>query len=112
MLDAGDRWLTATGHRDWRASILSERASVHQMLGEIDAAVAAAEEALAAAVQHPDAPGFTLNAHRSTLGESLQDAGRAAQAAPHYQAILDDPDATPWARYGAHEGWRGCARGR
>ena len=109
VLDAGDWWLTATGHRDWRASILNERALVHRMLGEIDAAVAAAEEALAAAVQHPDAPGYSLSAHRYQLGDVLCEAGRAAQAAPHYQAILDDPDATSWDRRVAHQGLARCA---
>ena len=57
VLEAGDRWLTATGHRDWRASILAQRAQVHSDLGETEAAVAAAEEALAVKVQHPDSPG-------------------------------------------------------
>ena len=28
---------------------------------------------------------------------------------PHYQAILDDPDASPWERYRAHEGLARCA---
>jgi hypothetical protein len=29
VLDAAERWLAATGHRDWRAAILSERAGIH-----------------------------------------------------------------------------------
>ena len=109
VLDAGERWLAATGHRDWRASILSERALVHRMLGERGAAIAAAEEALAVAVQHPDAPGAVLNAHRFQLGDVLQEAGRAAEAAQHYQAILDDPGAAPWDRHVAHQGLAWCA---
>jgi tetratricopeptide (TPR) repeat protein len=109
VLDAGDRWLTAIGHRDWRAAILSERASVHNRLGEREAAVAAAEEALAVAIQHPYAPGYALTAHRSTLADILRDAGRDAEAGPQYQAILDDPDATLWARRAAHKGLARCA---
>ncbi len=109
VLDAADRWLTTTGHRDWRANILLERALVHNWLGETEAAVAAAEEALAVAIQHPDAPGFTLNAFRYQLGYILREAGRAAQAAPHYQAVLDDPDATSWQRSNAHGGLAQCA---
>jgi len=109
VLDAADRWLAATGHRDWRASILSERADVYDRLGELDAAVAAAEEALALKVQYPGAPGYTLNGLRFDLGYILRHAGRAAEAAPHYQAILADPGANPWERGVAHGGLAWCA---
>jgi tetratricopeptide (TPR) repeat protein len=109
VLDAADRWLTAAGHRDWRASILLERALVHARLREMDAAVAAAEEALAVAVQHPHAPGFTLGSFRFQLGDILRAAGRAAEAAPLYQAVLADPDSPSWDRYVAHEGLARCA---
>jgi len=109
VLEAGDRWLTATGHRDWRASLLLERALVHRWLGEDEAAVAAAEEALALVLQHPDAPGFRLNSFRFQLGDILRDAGRDAEAVPHYQAILDDPDAVRWDRRVAHQGLAWCA---
>jgi hypothetical protein len=34
---------------------------------------------------------------------------RAAEAAPHYQAILDGPDAGPWNRRVAHQGLAWCA---
>jgi hypothetical protein len=71
--------------------------------------VAAAEEALAVAMQHPDAPGFTLGTYRFQLGDILREAGRAAEAAPHYQAILADPAASPWARNNAHRGLAWCA---
>jgi len=109
VLEAGERWLTATGRRDWRASLLLQRALVHHRLGERDAAVAAAEEALAAAIQHPDAPGNTLNSFRFELGDILRDAGRSAEAAPHYQAVLDDPGANPYARSVGHQGLARCA---
>jgi tetratricopeptide (TPR) repeat protein len=109
VLEAGERWLTATGHRDWRASLLLQRALVHNRLGEHDAAVAAAEEALAVAIQHPDAPGTTLNSFRFTLGDILRSAGRAAEAAAHYQAVLDDPGAAPYELSSAHEGLAWCA---
>jgi tetratricopeptide (TPR) repeat protein len=109
VLEAGDRWLTATGHRDWCASILLQRAAVHHALGETEAAVAAAGEALAAKIPYPNAPGCTLNGVRYQLGDILRAAGRPADAAPHYQAILDDPDATSWQRCIAHRGLAWCA---
>src|SRR4029453_3545724 len=58
VLDAADRWLTATGHHPWGSSILLARAVIHNRLRELDAAVAAAEEALAA--YQPDTPGTDL----------------------------------------------------
>jgi len=109
VLDAGERWLSATGHRDWRASILTERAMIHDRLGEMDAAVATAEEALAVKVQYPKAAGYGLNGIRYGYADILRNAGRAAEAAPHYQAILADPDAIPWERYVAHKGLASCA---
>jgi tetratricopeptide (TPR) repeat protein len=109
VLDAAERWLAATGHRDWRAAILSERAMLHERLGDLDAAVAAAEEALAVATQHPEAPGHTLGAYRFQLGHILCRAGRAAEAAPQYQAILADPAAGAFERSAAHEGLARCA---
>jgi tetratricopeptide (TPR) repeat protein len=109
VLDAGERWLAATGHRDWRAGILLQRALVHHKLGETDAAVAAAEEALAVALQHPDAPGYALNAHRWYLGDALRGAGRGTEAVPLFRAVLDDPAATQWDRCVAHRGLGWCA---
>jgi tetratricopeptide (TPR) repeat protein len=109
VLEAAERWLAATGHLDWRASVLLERASVHRRLGELDAAVAAAEEALAIKVQHPDAPGYTLNAHRKTFADILRQAGRSAEAAPRYEAILADPATDQWGRRVAHQGLARCA---
>jgi tetratricopeptide (TPR) repeat protein len=109
VLDAAERWLAAAGHRDWRAAVLCQRAETHQWLGEDDAAVAAAEEALAVAVQHPDAPGYSLGTYRLSLGDNLRDAGRAAEAVPQYQAVLADPGTSPWNRSTAHEGLAWCA---
>jgi hypothetical protein len=68
----------------------------------LDAAVAAAEEALAA--YQPDAPGTDLASLQFTLGAILRDAGRSGEAEPHYQAILDDPDSTPFGRKVAYQG--------
>lgn len=104
VLDAAERWLAATGHLDWRASVLSARALVHETLEKTDAALAAREEALALRIQHPDAPGYTLNTCRIWLGSSLRGAGRAPEAVPHYQAVLADPAAGPWDRRAAHVG--------
>ena len=109
VLDAGDRWLTATGHRDWRANILFERASVHDSLGESDAAIAAAEEALAVAMQYRDSPGRSLSAHRIALADLLIAAGRASEGWPYVQAMLDDPDSSPLERVAAHEALARCA---
>jgi tetratricopeptide (TPR) repeat protein len=89
VLDAAESWLSAIGHSDWRAGILRLRALTHQRLGELDAAIATAQEALA--VYQPDAPGYTLAAYRWTLGDLLRWANRAGEAEPLYQAILDDP---------------------
>jgi tetratricopeptide (TPR) repeat protein len=104
VLDAAERWLTAAGHRDWRASVLFERAFTHVMLGEHGSAVAAAQEALAVALQNPDAPGYALSGFRFGLGDILCGAGRAAEAVPYYRAVLDDPAASSWDRSAAHEG--------
>ena len=112
VLDAGERWLVATGHQDWRAAILSERASVHRQLREMDEAVANAQEALAVKEQYRAAPGFTLSTHRSQLGDALRSAGRSAEAVPHYQAILADPAATTWGRDAAHIGLTWCSLDR
>ena len=111
VLDAAERWLAVTGHRDWRAGVLLQRALVHNRLGEMDAAVAAAQEALALETQHPDAPGYTLNAYRYILAAILRDAGRPVEAVPHCQAVLADPEANPLDRRAAHVGLAWCALG-
>jgi len=109
VLDAAQRWMAATGHRDWRAGVLGQRALVHEALGEKDAAIAAAQEALALKSQHPDTPGYPLGTYRYWLGDLLREAGRAAEAAPHYQAILDDASSGQWGRRIAHKGLAWCA---
>jgi tetratricopeptide (TPR) repeat protein len=108
-LDEADRWLTATGHRHWRAAVLLQRAQVHQRLRELDAAVGCAEEALTIALQYPDAPGYTLGGHRFQLGSILLDAGRPGEARPCYQAILDDASSPTLERSVAHQGLARCA---
>jgi tetratricopeptide (TPR) repeat protein len=97
VLEAADRWLEATGHRDWRAAVLLQRAHVHRRLGDHEAAAADAQEALAAAVRHPDAPGYTLATHRFQLGDMLREAGRAGSAATTGPITLPGPPLTlPW----------------
>ncbi len=110
VLDAADRWFAATGHSDWRAGVLLQRASIHRDLGEFDLAVAPAEEALAA--YRADAPGYTLASHRFELGDILRDAGRADEAEPLYQAILDDSTSSPRDRSVAWHGLARCALAR
>jgi len=109
VLDAAERWLVATGHRDWRAAILMQRALVHNELDEKEAAITAAQEALAVRLQHPHAAGPSLASYRYILGDILHEAGRTAEAAPHYQAILDDSATGPWSRRVAHKGLAWCA---
>jgi tetratricopeptide (TPR) repeat protein len=107
VLDAAERWLAATGHSDWRAGLLSARASLHKRLGEIDAAITAAEEALVS--YRTTAPGPTLGAHRWTLADILREAGRHLDAEPYYQAILNDPVSTDNSRKVAYQGLALCA---
>jgi tetratricopeptide (TPR) repeat protein len=107
VLDAAERWLTAVGHRDWRAGVLHQRAAIHRQLSEWDPAVANAQEALA--VHVPGSPGPTLSSHRYQLGDILRDAGRAAEAEPLYRAILDDPGAVANERRVAWQGLAYCA---
>ena len=109
VLDAAERWLAFTGHRDWRAAVLWQRAGIHRSLGEMDAAIATAEEALAVALTYPNAPGYRLSAYRYGLADILRDSGRAADAVPHYQAILAGSGASSWDRRVAHKGLAWCA---
>lgn len=109
VLDAGEQWLTAAGHRDWRSDLLLARAMVHQSLEEPGAAVSLAREALALKIQHPETPSFRLASYQSNLADMLCEAGLSAEAQPHYQAILDDPDsALPFQRI-ARTGLARCA---
>lgn len=109
VLDAAEQWLAATGHSDWRAAILAERARVHSQLGEHDAAVAFSQEALEQRIRYPDAPGFTLVNHQCVLGDYLVEVGRAEEARQHYLTVLRDPDCDPWARSRTHCGLAECA---
>jgi tetratricopeptide (TPR) repeat protein len=107
VLDTAERWLTATGRRHWRSGVLMQQASVHRWLGEWDAALSAGQEALA--VYQSDAPGYSLNAYRSQLGDILRSAGRHGEAQQIYHAILDDPDTTSYGRCVAYHGLAWCA---
>ena len=68
VLDAADRWLAATGRRDWRATVVLQRALVHQRLERGSPRSAARQEALAIKTQHPDAPGAHAERLRFQLG--------------------------------------------
>jgi tetratricopeptide (TPR) repeat protein len=107
VIDAALQWLTATGRQDWRAGVLLQRASVHRWLGELDAAVAAAQDSLAA--HCPGVPGYTRATHRFELGDIRCEMGRHDQARPQYEAILDDPEANSYDRVAAHVGLARCA---
>jgi tetratricopeptide (TPR) repeat protein len=107
VLNAAERWLTSTGRRHWQGGVLLQRANLHHMLRDWDAAIAAGLEALAA--YRPEAPGYGLGTYRFQVGDILRDAGRHREARPLYQAILDDPDSTSYVRRAAHRGLARCA---
>lgn len=107
VLDAADNWLTATGHRAWRAGILHHRAALHRRLGEVDQAIGVAQEALAA--YEEGGPGYTHATYRWELGDLLREADRHDEAVPYYQAILDDPGSRGRGRTAALEGLTRCA---
>jgi len=106
-LNAAESWLATIGHRDWRAGILLQRAYLHQQLGELDAAVAATQEGLA--VYQPDGPGYTLASYRCKLGDLLHQSGRADEAEPVYQAVLDHSSTGQNDREMALQGLAWCA---
>jgi tetratricopeptide (TPR) repeat protein len=109
VLDAGEQWLTATGHQDWRADLVLARAFVHRSLDELDTAISLAREALALKTQHPETPSWMLGSYQFNLGDMLCEAGHSAEAQPYYQAILDDPDSGRVDRRIAHTGLASCA---
>src|ERR1039457_4849722 len=102
VLDDADRWLTATGHFDWRAGVLLQRAEIHSDLGDTAMAVDLAQEALAA--YSPDGPGFSLACYHNCLGRVLSAAGRYSKAVRHFQASLDVAASSPFDRVVAHAG--------
>jgi len=109
VIDAGEAYLRGVGKAGWRAGLLSARASVLETLGRRDEAVAPAEEALALKLRHRRAPGYTLATYRSALGDLLLALGRPEQAAPHYQAVLEDITSDLHGRKVAHTGLAWCA---
>jgi tetratricopeptide (TPR) repeat protein len=102
VVDAALRWMTATGRWDWRAGVLAQRACIHRRLGELDEAVAAMRDSLAA--HRRGVPGYTRAALCVELGDILCEMGRHDQARPEYEAVLDDPHATSYDRAAAHAG--------
>jgi hypothetical protein len=109
MLDEADAWLDATGHRDWRAVVLLERARLHRRLGQAGAAVSVAEEALAR--YRRDVPGYSLAAYRIARGDTLRGAGQHIDAQTYYEAVVVDTSAgtTSYDRANAHAGLARCA---
>ena len=112
VLDAAERWLAVTGHRDWRAGVLLQRALVHNRLGEMDAAVAAAQEALALETQHPDAPGYTLNAYRYNWPPFFVMPGGPWKRRRTVRPCWPTRKLTPWTGGVPMSGWRGVRWGR
>jgi tetratricopeptide (TPR) repeat protein len=109
VLDAGERYLRSAGRSSWRAGLLLQRAAVHDWLGEYAVAVAVGWEALAA--YQPGGLSL-LSTHRIFLGDYLRRAGRADEAEPLYQAVLDAPGTTPVDRKDALVGLARCALDR
>jgi tetratricopeptide (TPR) repeat protein len=109
VLDAGEQFLTATGHRDWRSDLVLARAFVHRSLDELDTAISLAREALALKLAHRETPSWMLGSYQFNLGDMLCEAGRSAEARPYYQAVLDDPDSGRWDQRIAHTGLASCA---
>jgi tetratricopeptide (TPR) repeat protein len=107
VLDAADHWLTTTGHRDWRAAVLLDRAALHRHLGELDQALVAAQDAFA--TYRSGAPGYSLAVYRQDLGELLHLTGRPAEAEQHFHAILNDSATNPHSRASAWKGLAWCA---
>jgi tetratricopeptide (TPR) repeat protein len=110
VLDAADQWLTVTGHRDWRAAILLQRASIHRRLREWGQAIAIAQEALNA--YRRGAPGSSFAFHRIELGEILRESGQPGRAETHFQSVLDDPTTKPYDLGAARQGLALCALDR
>jgi tetratricopeptide (TPR) repeat protein len=109
VLDAGEQFLTVTGHRDWRADLVLARAFVHRSLDELETAIGLAREALALKLAHRETPSWMLGSYQFNLGDMLCEAGRSTEAQPYYQAILDDPDSGRWDQRIAHTGLASCA---
>jgi len=99
-LDEADRWLTATGHANWRSGALLQRAELHSKLGEKQRALDIAQEALAA--YDKDAPGYSIAYHHNCLGRTLANVGRHDEAAAHFRTALDGPRSSPYDRMMAH----------
>jgi tetratricopeptide (TPR) repeat protein len=89
VLDSADRWLASAGAEGARAPVLLQRALVHRERGDLDLAVTAARDALAA--YRPDTAGFTLASHRAELAAILCDLGRGGEAEQLYRATLEHP---------------------
>ncbi len=109
VLDEGEAWLRGVGKAHWRAGLLQQRARVLETQGQGEKAVGYAEEAVALARRHPEAPGGTLASYRWVLGNLLRDLGRPSDAIRHYQDVLDDPRSILHDRFAAHVGLGHCA---
>jgi tetratricopeptide (TPR) repeat protein len=109
VLDAGEAFARRIGRPTWRAGLLRQRAMVLGQMGRTAEALGFAEEGLALRQRCGVRLGATLASHHWGLAELLRRVGRHADAATHYQAVLDDPASRPGDRSSAHRGLAHCS---
>jgi tetratricopeptide (TPR) repeat protein len=92
----GLAWLDRVGKPHWAAALRTQRGDLHRRRGETEAARRDFEAALALGRRHPEAPGYTLAAHRLDLAALLsEDLGAHAEAAELLEETLNDPGTSP-----------------
>jgi tetratricopeptide (TPR) repeat protein len=101
VLDAGEAWLRAVGHVDWRAGLLSERAELSRMSGHHDEAIAYLQEAVA--LHRPNTPGYTLSTYLWSLGDALRAVNRVDEAQAAYEQAYEKASG-PFSRQAALQG--------
>jgi tetratricopeptide (TPR) repeat protein len=105
VLDAAANWLAATGHQNWRSSILTERAEVLMCMGKGEEAIGIAQQALAA--YFPGGLGYSWAYHHNCLGCAFKGAGRLDDAMSHFKTVVDAPRSSS---YDCCQSFRNLAR--
>jgi hypothetical protein len=81
VIEEAERFLVATGHRNWRAGVLAEQAAMLVARERHAEAVPLWREAAALKLRFPDAPGMTHATILRNLGRTLDDSGDVEAAA-------------------------------